>query len=189
VVPEYFAQVGAHMIALATATSERHGAAVKAAMVKHGIVSVPGVAVVLAADHAELVQPIALGAAQPALGPEPLDVSGYGLIVPTIEAITAGQAQAVRHRRRRADGRRRGVVGGAALGARVLRGSDPPRPARLRRVREPTARVISPPSAVKTHHLRSEASAVVLRGSGSIAGSTRRRAGERLRHERPIPKK
>jgi hypothetical protein len=163
VVPEYFAQIGAHMISLAMSTSERYGAAVKAAMVKHGIVSVPGVAVVLMSDHAEALQARSAGAAAAALAPEPLDVSGYGLLVPTIDAVTAGQPK------------RFGIAGAApTLGDAASSSArtsaigffeDLIRRGRLDYggLAHPRLAVVAPSSAVKTHHLRREDDRVVLR--------------------------
>lgn len=163
VVPEYFAQVGAHMIALATTTSERYGDAVKTAMVRHGIVSVPGVITVLSSEHAMQLDGRQSEATGAAMSPEPLDVAGYGLIVPTIHAYTAAQ-------------RKRFVIAGAApsIGDAVAAGAAPCALGffedLIRRGRldygaaaHPRFAVIAPRSAVRTHHLRHEGDRVTLR--------------------------
>lgn len=163
VVPEYFAQVGAHMIALATTSSQRYGDAVKTAMVKHGIVSVPGVTTVLSSEQSTQLDGRQTDATGPALAAEALDVSGYGLTVPTIHAYTAAQPK------------RFGIAGAAAsIGDAVSSGAAPCalgffedliRRGRLdyAAVAHPRFAVIAPRSVVKTHHLQREGDRVVLR--------------------------
>jgi hypothetical protein len=93
VVPEYFAQVGAHMVSLALAKSPAYGDAVKTAMVKHGILSVPG-AVAAAASPAAAQLDGAVGVVDSAPAAMPLtevDVSGYGLTVKKVSMVTASE--------------------------------------------------------------------------------------------------
>ncbi|HET7502857.1 MAG TPA: hypothetical protein VFK02_17665 [Kofleriaceae bacterium] len=162
VVPEYFAQIGAHMIALATSSSERYGDAVKMAMVKHGIVSVPGVTAVLTSEHAAQLD---MGAtpAHADLAPEPMDVSAYGLTVPVVHAFTAAQPK------------RFAITGAAAS----IGDSAPTAPAPsamgffedlIRRGRldfgamaRPRFAVVSPRATVKTHKLAHDGDRVMLR--------------------------
>ena len=93
VVPEYYAQIAAHMVKLA---GPKYEGAIKAAMVRHGILSVPGAALVAAESAAETesAERTAVGMA-PAEAPAPplqeLDVSGYGLTVKKIQAVVAGE--------------------------------------------------------------------------------------------------
>lgn len=166
VVPEYFSQIGGHMIALATAASPAYGDAVKAAMVKHGIVSVPGVSTVLGAEASLGLDPGVpeAGSDGPATLPaEAIDVGGYGLTVSTIDMVIAGQPK------------RFGIAGAAPT-----TGDAPPVSARrsalgyfedlIRRgrldygvVAHPRFAVRGPTSTVKTHRLCHEADRVVLR--------------------------
>ena len=93
VVPEYFAQVGAHMVSLALAESQAYGDAVKTAMVKHGILSVPG-AVATAASPVAAQLDRAVGVVDGAPASIPLvevDVSGYGLTVKKVSMATASE--------------------------------------------------------------------------------------------------
>ena len=165
VVPEYFSQIGAHMIALATAKSERYGAAVKTAMVKHGIVSVPGVAAVLGSQaSAELDEHTVAAAEAPAALPaEELDVAGYGLNVTKILAVTAAQPKRFR-------------IAGAALTTGDAASTGAGQSALgffedlIRRGRldygtaaHPRFAVIGSPRTVKTHRLNNEGGHVVLR--------------------------
>jgi len=165
VVPEYFSQIGAHMIALATAKSERYGAAVKAAMVKHGIVSVPGVTAILGSEASFGIDANMIGAAETPgpLPAEELDVAGYGLNVSKILAVTAGQ-----HKRFR--------IAGAALTTGDATSTGAGQSALgffedlIRRGRldygtaaHPRFAVIAPARNVKTHRLANEGDHVVLR--------------------------
>ncbi len=93
VVPEYFAQIGSHMMTLALAKSPAYGDAVKTAMVKHGILSVPGVVAIANSPNAGQVD-AAVGAAAvaaTALPMKEIDVSAYGLTVPKIDMMTASE--------------------------------------------------------------------------------------------------
>ena len=92
IVTSYFAQVGAHLVAAATADSSAAGQAVRTAMVRHGILSATGVAAIathLSAPPAA----IAVAAVQPAadLPLRPIDVTALGLALPTIHVHTADQ--------------------------------------------------------------------------------------------------
>ncbi|HEU4731564.1 MAG TPA: hypothetical protein VFT22_26900 [Kofleriaceae bacterium] len=162
VVPEYFAQVGAHMIALATSMSSGYGDAVKMAMVKHGIVSVPGVTAVLTSEHAAPLDMHA--AAAPALlTAEPIDVSAYGLTVPVVHAYTAAQPK-------------RFAIAGAAPSVGDAASAIPAGSAMgffedlIRRGRldfgamaRPRFAVMSPRATVKTHRLSHDGDRVMLR--------------------------
>jgi len=93
VVPEYFAQVGSHMVALAVAKSQAHGDAVKTAMTKHGILSVPGAVEAATSSTATLLESkvgIVTNAA-PALPLTEVDVSQYGLTVPKVQMVAASE--------------------------------------------------------------------------------------------------
>jgi hypothetical protein len=97
VVPEYFSQIGGHMIVIATAKSPHYGEALKTAMVKHGIVSVPGVVTVMSDDTVTLATstPDDDGPTD-AMPTETIDVTGYGITVPTVDMVTASQIKRFR---------------------------------------------------------------------------------------------
>jgi hypothetical protein len=155
IVPEYFAQVGAHLVTIAMSISSSYGDAMKTAMVRHGIISVPGVAAIFKTSMA-VVPP----------GPvteRELDVSNYGLIVPTIHVVTAG------------DQKRYAIAGAApsvgdtatTTGDRAALGffEDLIRRGRLddNGYAHPQLGVIAPFPRVKTHRLVKEGDRVVLR--------------------------
>ena len=93
VVPEYFAQIGGHMVALAVAKSQAYGDAVKTAMTKHGILSVPGIVVAATSSNVtQLESKVGIIAnAAPALPLTEVDVSQYGLTVPKIQMVAASE--------------------------------------------------------------------------------------------------
>ena len=92
VVPEYFAQIGAHMIKVANAKSGAYGDAIKTAMVKHGILSVPGIAAV-GSDLVQLNAATGVAAAPPSLSDQELDISSFGFSVDKIYAASANEAK------------------------------------------------------------------------------------------------
>jgi hypothetical protein len=163
IVPEYFAQIGSHMVALATAKSDAYGEAVRTAMVKHGILSVPGVVAAAAAAPAQkLDASVGVAAAQPALTQQEIDVSQYGLTVPKISVVMAS------------DTKRFGVAG-AALSAGDTTSMPAERAAlhffedlirrgRLEQGAFAQAKgAIADPQTVKTHRLEKDGNNVVLR--------------------------
>jgi hypothetical protein len=87
VVPEYFSQVGAHLLSAAATMNKGYAEAIQRAMVRHGILSVAG-----AAGVAKAPQPLGFAAfsALP-LPRQDLDVSGYGFTVATIKVEAASQ--------------------------------------------------------------------------------------------------
>jgi hypothetical protein len=89
IVPEYFAQIGSHMMTLAIAKSPAYGDAVKTALVKHGILSVPGVVAIANSPSAGQVDAAVGPAAAAAPAMKEVDVSAYGLTVPKIDMVTA----------------------------------------------------------------------------------------------------
>lgn len=108
VVPEYFAQIAGHMIALATAKSASYGRAVETAMAKHGIIAAPvaaaGAAAVLGGGPGLEAAPggttesategLVLDACEldgGALPLEELDVTECGLAVSKVDMVMAGQ--------------------------------------------------------------------------------------------------
>jgi hypothetical protein len=152
VVPEYFSQIGGHMIALATAECPHYGDAVKTATVLGAEASLRFDAGAPGSDRG----PDALPA-------EEIDVSGYGLTVSKVDMVTAGQPK------------RFGIAGAA-----LTTGDAPSACARrcalgyfedlIRRGRldygvmaHPRFAVVAPASMVKTHQLTREADRVVLR--------------------------
>jgi len=165
VVPEYYAQVGAHMISLATAKSDAYGQAVKTAMVKHGIVSVPGVAAVLGSEASTGFEATTLevpDAPAPMVAQE-LDVTGYGLNVTKIQAVTAAQPK-----RFRVAGAAPSTGDAASVGAGRSALSffeDLIRRGRLDygTSAHPRFAVVGPAATVKTHRLNNENGQVVLR--------------------------
>jgi hypothetical protein len=89
IVTSYFAQIGAHMITSAAQISSAYADAIKVALVKHGIMSVPGVAAVFRTSQIHLVAAAAAHTAQ--LSERELDVTAYGLRTAKIHAVTASQ--------------------------------------------------------------------------------------------------
>lgn len=165
VVPEYFSQVGAHMISLATAESDSYGAAVKTAMVKHGIVSVPGAVAILGSAASKGMEATSLDVPfTPApLLAEDLDVTGYGLNVSKIQAVTAAQPKRFR-------------IAGAAPSTGDAASTGAGQSALgffedlIRRGKldygtsaHPRFAVVGPVATVKTHRLVNEGDHVVLR--------------------------
>ncbi|CAN90694.1 hypothetical protein predicted by Glimmer/Critica [Sorangium cellulosum So ce56] len=88
IVPSYMSQVGAHLLRAAMKKDQGYAEAIKVGLVRHGLLSIPG-AVTVATAHAPVGVAAGLGG-QPV--PHDLDVSGYGLKVPTIR-VQAPSAQ------------------------------------------------------------------------------------------------
>lgn len=162
IVPEYFSQVGAHMIRFATAMSAGYGAAMKTAMVQHGIVSVPGVSAVFTTSP-QHVATVSAAVAVSGPGEQELDVSAYGLNITKIRAVTASQPKVF------------GIAGAApSVGdSASIKGElaalgffeDLVRRGRLDDggYADPTRGVVAPATRMKTHKLVTEGNSVVLR--------------------------
>jgi len=163
VVPEYFSQIGAHMIQLAQAKSPRYGEAMRTAMVRHGIVSVAGATSVAAPEHAAAFAAAPAPASAAELPVEDIDVSAFGLKITSVRMVTAGQPK-------------RFAIAGAAPtfgdaqtmpSARVALGffEDLIRRGRLDHgdLGDPQRAIIPPVPRMKTHKLVKDGDQVVLR--------------------------
>jgi hypothetical protein len=99
VVPDYFAQVAGHMVALATDKYPAYGDAVKSAMVRHGLLSVPGVAAIASIDHAEVVAAagaVAAAAESADLPRSTIDIASFGFAISKLRVVTAGETKRYR---------------------------------------------------------------------------------------------
>lgn len=164
VVPEYFAQIGGHMIALAQAKSVGYGQAVRTAMVKHGIVSATGAIAVSTSEHAlrlDISPPTAIAAPVPAEAE--VDIAAFGFKTKTVHMVTAGEAK-------------RFAIAGAAASIGDGKSIDGTRAALgffedlIRRGRlddggfgDPRHMIVSPVPRMKTHKLVKEGDRVMLR--------------------------
>ena len=161
IVTSYFAQVGAHMITNAAAMSPAYADAMKTALVRHGIVSVPGVAAVLKTPDTKFAAAAVAPIAPPA--ERELDVSAYGFKVSSIHVVTASQPQ------------RFSIAGAAASVGDVAPVSDDTAALGyfedlIRRGRlddggfaDAKVGVVAPAPRMKTHKLVQEGDRVVLR--------------------------
>ncbi|KYF56229.1 hypothetical protein BE08_31970 [Sorangium cellulosum] len=157
IVPSYMSQVGAHLLRAAMKKNQGYAEAIKVGLVRHGLLSIPG-AVTVAKAHVPVGVAAGLGA-QPV--PQDLDVSSYGLKVPTIR-VQATSAQ------------RRFSVAGASKSVGEVAVTSPEHAARaffedlLRRGRldpkgfEDPGLMVFDPSSFKTHELVDEQGTVTL---------------------------
>jgi hypothetical protein len=164
VVPEYFAQIGGHMIALAQAKNLGYGQAMRTAMVKHGIVSATGAVAVSKSEQATQLgaSPIAAVAA-PAPAEAEVDIAAYGFTTKTVHMVMASEAK-------------RFGIAGAALTVGDGKSMDGTKAALgffedlIRRGRlddggfgDPRHMIVSPAPRMKTHKLVKEGEKVMLR--------------------------